>query len=158
VFTSAAPVSAVTVTMRVMGVLLLADIEQAIRQSWSADTCPPEGRCRWNPANPSWGQCGVTAMVLHDLLGGELLRGEVTADGEFCDYHWWNRLATGIEIDLTRDQFSPPHVISSGVPVTRTPPTTWRRLRAEYELLRTRVLANLQISETDLAEEVTTPR
>jgi hypothetical protein len=130
-----------------MSVLLLADIERAVRQSWSPDTCPPESRARWNPDNPSWGQCGVTAMVLNDLLGGELIRGEVIeAGGGFHDYHWWNRLGTGVEIDLTREQFQQGEVIRDGVPVARTPAHTWKRLRPEYELLRKQVYDRLHLS------------
>jgi hypothetical protein len=60
-------------------------------------------------------------MVLHDLLGGELLRGEVLVSGKHDDYHWWNRLASAVEIDLTREQFGPHQVLSAGVAVTRTP-------------------------------------
>jgi len=100
-----------------MDPLLLADIERAVRRSWAAHTCAPEGRSRWTPGNPSFGQCGVTAMVLHDLLGGELLRGEVLAGGQHEDYHWWNWLASGVEIDPTREQFGPQQVVSAGVAV-----------------------------------------
>lgn len=132
------------------GPILLADIERAVRRGWAADTCAPEGRSRWTPDNPSFGQCGVTAMVLHDLLGGEVLRGEVLAGGQHDDYHWWNRLASGVEIDLTREQFGPQQEVGAGVAVTRTPVSTWRRLREEYELLRGRVFRDLGISETEL--------
>src|ERR1022692_1406729 len=54
---------------------LLSDIERAVRRSWGADTCPPEDRLRWTPDNPARGQCGVTAMVVNDLMGGELSAG-----------------------------------------------------------------------------------
>lgn len=131
-----------------MSPILLADIERAVRHGWDADTCAPEGRTRWTPRNPSFGQCGATVMVLHDLLGGELLRGEVLVGGEHDDYHWWNRLGSGVEIDLTREQFGPQQTVSAGIVVTRTPASTWRRLREEYELLRSRVLRELGISET----------
>nr|WP_181786825.1 hypothetical protein [Streptomyces phytophilus] len=59
-----------------MTTLLLTDIERALRSSWGADTCTPEFRARWSPGNPARDQCGVTAMVVNDLLGGELLREE----------------------------------------------------------------------------------
>ncbi|MEE1802783.1 MULTISPECIES: hypothetical protein [unclassified Streptomyces] len=122
---------------------LLTDIEHAVRSSWSAETCTPEFRARWTPDNPARDQCGVTAMVLNDLLGGELIRGEVHVDGERTDYHWWNRLGMGIEIDLTREQFRPEEIVTGGTVVPRPPVTEWRRLVAEYELLRTRVAEKL---------------
>ncbi|MBG0857652.1 hypothetical protein I2W78_38845 [Streptomyces spinoverrucosus] len=131
-----------------MTVLLLTDIEQAVRNSWSAETCTPEFRSRWSPDNPARDQCGVTAMVLNDLLGGELLRGEVHVNGERVDYHWWNRLGMGIEIDLTREQFRPEEVVTEGVVVPRPPITEWRRLREEYELLRDRVMERLDGQRT----------
>jgi len=46
------------------------------------------------------GQCAVTALIVQDYLGGEILRGTV---GE--ESHYWNRLPTGEELDLTASQF-----------------------------------------------------
>ncbi|MGK5732638.1 YunG family protein [Streptomyces sp. URMC 124] len=120
---------------------LLTDIEKALRSSWGADTCTPEYRSRWTPGNPARDQCGVTAMVLNDLLGGELIRGEVRVDGVQTDFHWWNRLGGGVEIDLTREQFSPEEIVTGGVVIPRPPEI--KRLREEYELLRDRVLQKL---------------
>ncbi|MEW1615111.1 MULTISPECIES: hypothetical protein [unclassified Streptomyces] len=126
-----------------MATYLLTDIERALRDSWSAETCTPEYRDRWSPDNPARDQCGVTAMVLNDLLGGELIRGEVRVDGRRIDYHWWNRLRTGVEIDLTREQFGPEEIVSGGIAIPRPPIEEWRRLREEYVLLRDRVAEKL---------------
>lgn len=82
-------------------------------------------------------------MVLNDLLGGELIRGEVHVNGERVDYHWWNRLGIGVEIDLTREQFRPEETVTGGIVIPRPPVTEWRRLRQEYELLRDRVMERL---------------
>lgn len=131
--------------------LLLAHIEQAVRSSWSAETCTPGSRSHWREDNPARDQCGVTAMVLNDLLGGELIRGDVHVDGEHVDYHWWNRLGMGmgVEVDLTREQFGPEETVSGGVVVPRPPVTEWRRLREEYELLHRRVMEKLgRLQET----------
>lgn len=59
------------------------------------------------------------------------------------DYHWWNRLGMGIEIDLTREQFGPEEIVTGGVVVPRPPVTEWRTLHEEYGLLRDRVLEKL---------------
>jgi hypothetical protein len=82
-------------------------------------------------------------MVLNDLLGGELIRGEVHVNGERTDYHWWNRLGMGVEIDLTREQFRPEETVTNGVVIPRQPVASWRRLREEYELLHGRVTEKL---------------
>ncbi|MFJ6518410.1 hypothetical protein ACIQJ4_09190 [Streptomyces filamentosus] len=130
----------------------LSDIERAVRGSWSAETCTPEFRAHWTEDNPARDQCGVTAMVLNDLLGGELLRGEVHVDGRRVDYHWWNRLGAGVEVDLTREQFGPEETVTEGVVVPRPPVTQWSRLQAEYELLRDRVLRELGRERTAAPE------
>ncbi|MEU6994663.1 hypothetical protein ABZ953_28900 [Streptomyces sp. NPDC046465] len=121
--------------------LRLTDIEAALRTSWGADTADPRSAETWPPGNPERDQCGVTALVLNDLLGGELMVGEVYAGGERTGYHWWNRLASGFEIDLTRGQFLPGETVTDGAPVTRPPEI--RHCREQYELLRTRVLSRL---------------
>lgn len=96
-------------------------------------------------------------MVLNDLLGGELLRGEVHVNGEHVDYHWWNRLGMGIEIDLTREQFGPEETVTGGIVIPRPPATEWRRLRQEYELLRDRVLEKLDRQQATASAAVPRP-
>jgi len=122
--------------------LTLTDIERAIRSGWSFDTQPHDTRTEWIADNPARSQCLVTALVVNDLLGGELIRGEVHVNGRRTDYHWWNRLGAGVEIDLTREQFRREEVVAGGVVVPR--PATFTRPREEYELLRSRVLTALR--------------
>jgi hypothetical protein len=121
----------------------LADIEGIIRSSWGADTCPPDARNPvWDPANPARGQCGVTALVVQDLLGGDLVRGDVHVADERVDTHWWNLLPGGVEVDLTRDQFGPEEILTVGVALAR-PTAPMKRGREEYETLRRRVFEAL---------------
>jgi hypothetical protein len=131
-----------------MPILTLADVERTIVGLLDADTYPPDARTPWRPDNPTRGHCGVVAVVVNDLLGGELMRGEVLVRGERVDFHWWNRLPSGIEIDLTRGQFSPEEIVTAGVPIERPPDSQIKRLRAEYELLRQRVFDALALSFT----------
>jgi Domain of unknown function (DUF4158) len=51
--------------------LTLTDVETAIRASFGIDTYPHDSPNRWPADNPSRGQCGVTALVVNDLLGGQ---------------------------------------------------------------------------------------
>src|SRR3954452_9217140 len=71
-------------------------------RSWGPETCDPSDLADWHPGNPSRGQCGVTAMVVREVLGGDLVLGQVTAGGEPAGHHYWNRLPDGTELDLTR--------------------------------------------------------
>lgn len=118
-----------------------------VEAAWGPDTCDPhnletEG---WEPTNPARGQCGVTALVLQDLLGGELILGEVFVGADKVGHHYWNRLPDGTEVDLTAGQFFPEEAIVGGK-VQHRPPDAPRRCREQYELLRERVLAALQPS------------
>lgn len=124
------------------GVWTLIDVERAVRASWGADTCDPVDLADWHPDNPARGQCGVTALVLNDLFGGDLVLGEVHVAGERTGMHYWNRFATGLDVDLTRDQFGPEEKVAGGQ-VVRRPDGPPRRCREQYDLLRDRVLTRL---------------
>lgn len=124
-----------------MIIVTFSGIERAVRAAWAADTCDPHDLDEWNTGTPSRGQCGTTAMVLNDLLGGDLMLGEVHARGRRTGLYWWNRFA-GIEVDLTREQFGPDEKVTGGRAVER-PPGPPRRCRDQYETLRRRVLAQL---------------
>jgi hypothetical protein len=81
----------------------------------------------------------VTALVVQDFLGGELLRGLVCGES-----HYWNRLPDGTELDLTSEQFDtyrldgPPEVRG------RSYALSFSDTNRRYQLLRRRVLSSLQ--------------
>ena len=81
----------------------LAGLEAAIRQSWSSETSADPDE--WSSENPSRGQCDVTAMLVRSYLGGEILVANVLHEERRVERHAWNRLPSGLTIDLTRDQF-----------------------------------------------------
>ncbi|MFD7977035.1 hypothetical protein [Streptomyces sp. NPDC059071] len=120
----------------------LLDIDAALRASWAADICSPDDQDEWRADNPAWGHCDITALVVNDLLGGDLVVGEVYRDGAQRGYHWWNRLPSGIELDLTREQFRDGQVVTAARLVERPPGPLPRRWE-EYLLLRERVAAHL---------------
>jgi len=100
------------------GVYTLVQLEDAIRQSWGPDTVDPDDG--WSADNPARGQCDVTSLVVHDLVGGELMASDVYLDGARIMAHMWNRLPSGIEVDLTREQFRGGEVL--GEPTARDRP------------------------------------
>jgi hypothetical protein len=127
----------------------LADVDRVIRAGWSELTCDPVDLPDWSPENPARGQCGVTALVVQDLLGGELLIAQVdTADGSPQGLHYWNRLAGGIELDLTREQFTGGELIGEPAVADRPADTSEGRLAAQYRALTDAVRLGLTRGET----------
>ena len=127
--------------------LTLEGVEAAIRASWTLDSCDPTDAPEWTPDNPSRGQCAVTALVVHDLLGGQLLEAEVrNADGSPQGFHYWNRLA-GVDVDLTRSQFRDGEVVEEPRLIDRLPSAPWLA-HEQYLAFRERVDAALQSQST----------
>ena len=102
----------------------LEELRAAIESCWGRDTSDDPGE--WTPENRTRGQCGVTALVIRELLGGEILMADVHGSHLEGERHAWNRLPSGEEVDLTADQFrngetlgpagvDEPYVITDGV-------------------------------------------
>lgn len=108
--------------------------------AWGADTCYPHMSAEWSPENPARDQCGMTALVVHDIAGGTLVHAEVHVGGRQIGHHYWNRLPDGSDLDLTSDQFLSEEMRVGGEVLVRPPGATGRH-REQYELLRSRVLA-----------------
>ena len=124
------------------------ELEAAVRAAWSRDTCDPVDLADWSPARPARGQCGSTALTVHDVLGGQLLIAEVRrTDGSRQGVHYWNLLPDGTELDLTREQFSADEVIQQPQILDR-PAGPPRRCAEQYLTLRRRVLTALGLDET----------
>jgi ADP-ribose pyrophosphatase YjhB (NUDIX family) len=127
----------------------LAALEAAIRAGWCVWTCDPVDQERWSETNPAWGQCASTASVVQDLLGGELLMADVQrADGMPAGVHYWNRLAGGLELDLTREQFRAGELLDEPRGVPRPADVTRGRLPGQYRLLSLRVMRHLDTSRS----------
>lgn len=69
----------------------------ALSKAWSLQTA-----VQWTAENPASGQCNVTAAVIHDLFGGDILR---TRIGDV--WHYYNPIDGG-RCDLTDSQFTAP--------------------------------------------------
>jgi hypothetical protein len=72
-------------------------VAASLRLSWSKITSS-----KWRPEKPETGQCSVTALVLHDLFGGEILKTRVRNL-----WHFYNRINGDIH-DFTCSQFVQP--------------------------------------------------
>lgn len=112
----------------------------AITECWGSDTSASP---HWTPDNPPLGQCAVTALVIQDYMGGDLLR--VTNGGEG---HYFNRFPNPDGVgdcrldhtwsQFTRIQWDPQddEQVRDRAYVLSYPDTV-----ARYELLRDRVAA-----------------
>lgn len=72
-------------------------MKNALHASWSAASSS-----KYTPQNPALGQCGVTALVANDILGGDILK---TRTHDM--WHFYNKIDDTI-IDFTQSQFDTP--------------------------------------------------
>ena len=72
-------------------------LRAALLEAWSLETA-----VQWTPENPASGQCNVTAAVVFDLFGGEILRTRLPEV-----WHYYNRIE-GRRVDFTDSQFTAP--------------------------------------------------
>ncbi|HEV2506676.1 MAG TPA: hypothetical protein VGV39_26615 [Mesorhizobium sp.] len=79
------------------GEITAIQLYEKLKQAWSLETSS-----KWQPDNPARGQCSVTAIAVHDILGGDILKTR-TPGGT----HFYNRL-NDIKWDLTVSQFDQP--------------------------------------------------
>lgn len=110
---------------------------EAIRQAWCAETSAAK---IYDTGNAAEGQCAVTALVVQDWLGGDLLRADVPCYGS----HYWNAIPGMGEVDLTRDQFPHEWILPRGEVVPRSrllegSRATNSRTPQRYELLKQRI-------------------
>ena len=66
-------------------------------------TCAPRMQEKWSEANPTCGQCSITAFLVQDIFGGEVY-GVPLGDGS---YHCFNKVGDAV-FDLTSEQFDHP--------------------------------------------------
>lgn len=90
-------------------------IKAVIIKAWSKETASPLSADAWSEENPSLGQCAVTALLVHEMMGGYIIRTVIAGFGS----HYYNVLPDGSVCDLTRGQFLPGTVVPLGEAVER---------------------------------------
>jgi hypothetical protein len=70
------------------------DLEDGLKIAWPPATSP-----KWRADNPALGQCSVTALLVQDLFGGQILNTRVGTQ-----WHFYSRIP-GQRRDLTASQF-----------------------------------------------------
>ena len=82
------------------GISNLGELFAVLEQCWAKDTAYPSCQAEWVADDPSYGQCAITAMLVHDMFGATIHKIKVSGGGT----HYFNKL-NGEYIDLTREQF-----------------------------------------------------
>jgi hypothetical protein len=83
-------------------------VQSALRNAWSLSTAS-----QWTADNPAAGQCNVTALLMHELFGRELLKTPLPAGD-----HFYNRIE-GRRYDFTASEFDQP-IAYADLPTNRT--------------------------------------
>lgn len=86
----------------------------ALKKSWSKETCYTPMQSMWSLKNPSQDQCYCTTLVLHDFFGGKILKAKCSNGVN----HYWN-IINGAEIDITKAQFKSGEKIKAATEVPR---------------------------------------
>ena len=112
-------------------------VREALENAWSLETAK-----QWSSENPANGQCNVTAAVIHDLYGGEILRTRYPTV-----WHYYNRL-NGKRVDLTDSQFSRPDARFDAPSSYDDEISDWDAamegtLQSEYDTLKRALLSQL---------------
>ncbi len=100
-------------------------VRAALAKAWSLRTAK-----QWTSDTPAAGQCNVTAVVAHDLYGGDILRTKVSG---YEVNHYYNRIAGRI-VDLTDSQFSEPVIYDDEIAGREEAMSCV--LKSEYDVLR----------------------
>jgi hypothetical protein len=115
------------------------ELREKLHTAWSAATSFDANG--WTKDNPSYGQCAVTACVVQDLYGGEIVHADaITPDGDKI-MHFFNNI-DGKDIDFTREQFPKGTVVPKGQEYKENYNTTREYVLAypetvkRYELLK----------------------
>jgi hypothetical protein len=118
----------------------LEDLRKSLLKSWSAET---SSSASWTSKNSAEGQCAVTALIVQDYLGGDILKTyALTSTGRIS--HYYNSI-NGVEIDLTKDQFNANTQFEGEITAVaghaslREYCLSFKDTRIRYQLLRSRI-------------------
>lgn len=110
----------------------IAELRRHLEVAWCRESSANQDA--WSPLLPSTGQCAVTALIVQDRFGGEIVRVEIPGDS-----HYYN-VVSGREVDLTRDQFGTYSPTSSAETRDREYLLSNQSTARRYRLLRERLI------------------
>ncbi|WP_434085619.1 YunG family protein [Nocardia sputorum] len=132
-----------------MGLGKLETLASALYESWAEDTSSARD---WTEGDRAKGQCAVTACVVQDYLGGDILNTVALLPNNKTVSHYFN-IVDGRAIDLTRGQFpegttfTKPTAKPGRYDSTRAYCLSYECTRFRYEKLRSRVAEYISVNE-----------
>lgn len=118
----------------------------ALEKSWIKETAYKTDQENWSVDRKETGQCTVTAILVYDYFGGQIIRGY---SKKYNLYHYWN-VINGQKYDLTFNQFNGEKDDISFVNLVRKEKKDLLKInnvRQRYELLKQRVEYYLKKTE-----------
>jgi hypothetical protein len=92
----------------------LARLLPALVMAWDFDIVRPDCLKNWTSDRHGQGASDVTALTVHNLLGGELVRAKLAGR-----HYYWNRFPGGVDFQPTSHYGDPALPVGGGETVTR---------------------------------------
>lgn len=121
------------------GDISLDELFSKLLGAYSGETLPDPAR--FDPENPTAGQCSITSVIVNDAFGAEIWKVTMPWGGS----HHFNKI-NGEVVDLTSDQFSSKNIpvnYAAGEKVDRTEALSSEVKIRNYNRLKEKVLENL---------------
>lgn len=115
------------------------ELQDKLKNAWCAETSYYSEK--WDSSNAAYGQCAVTALIVNDYFGGDIVWAEVDLPSGEKESHYFN-LIDDKEIDLTGSQFPIGTIVPKGVPKKKEFATTKEFMlsndntKIRYEILK----------------------
>ncbi|WP_146549032.1 YunG family protein [Rummeliibacillus suwonensis] len=106
------------------------ELKKALYKSWSIDTSS-----KWTRQNPAKGQCGVTALIVNEMLEGDIAKTKIQGN-----WHFYN-IINGKRYDFTESQFETP--IEYNNTLSNRSEVYMNTNEKQYTILKQKVLKNV---------------
>jgi len=80
--------------------MMLNELKKILEKSWGKETCSPGLKDEWTKENGALGQCAITALIVNDFMGGNIMRCMCETGS-----HYYNLINDEV-VDLTSSQFN----------------------------------------------------
>ena len=120
-------------------------LRKMLSKSWEKETCAPNLRRKWSKRRKYVGQSDVTALVVNELYGGELMHYMVGKD----DYYY--NILDGLNIDLS---LAADFQVVTGEETTREVMLQDKDMNERYQKLRKNIAHNVELEQCQAVQQL----